>query len=187
MTETGQDTAGHTHTHTGCDTVGETLTFISKYALTVTSTSRCIFAKAESQWSCPGEGSGQGVGSEGRYRDLPAPASPSPAPHKTLSFHIFCLFSSLLHKHETGPAHSEEATAPAQLHPQGHAELELNFSHRRHSDFSTGRAGGRSSLAHDTSQVSRAPARQQQAEPRAPKQHRTSASQAQAEPAEPPR
>lgn len=52
----------HTHTHTGCDTVGETLTFILKYALTVTSTSRCIFAKAESQRLCPGEGLGQWVG-----------------------------------------------------------------------------------------------------------------------------
>lgn len=54
-----EDGWAHTHTHTGCDTVGETLTFISKYALTVTSTSRCIFAKAESQWLCPREGSGQ--------------------------------------------------------------------------------------------------------------------------------
>lgn len=62
---------------------------------------------------------------------------PPPAPHKTLSFHIFCLFSSLLHKHETGHAHSEEATAPAQPRPEGHPELELKFSHRRHSDFST--------------------------------------------------
>lgn len=138
MTRTGQETAGHTHTHTGCDTVGETLTFILKYALTVTSTSRCIFAKAESQRLCPGEGSGQRVGSKGSYGGLPAPASPSPAPHKTLSFHIFCLFSSLLHKHKTGHAHSEEATAPAQPCPEGHPELELDFSHRRHSDFSTG-------------------------------------------------
>lgn len=62
---------------------------------------------------------------------------PPLAPHKTLSFHIFCLFSSLLHKHKTGHAHSEEATAQAQPSPKGHPELELKFSHRRQSDFST--------------------------------------------------
>lgn len=69
-----------------------------------------------------------------------------------LSFHIFCLFSSLLHKHKTGHAHSEEATIPAQPCPEGQPELEPKFSHRRHSDFSTGQAGGRTPLA----QVSRA-------------------------------
>lgn len=82
---------------------------------------------------------------------------PHPPRHLTRLCHFTsCLFSSLLHKHKTGHAHSEEATTPAQPCPEGRPELELNFSHRRHSDFSTGGAGGRAPLAHHPSQVSRA-------------------------------
>lgn len=64
-------TAGHTHTHTGCDTVGETLTFISKYALTVTSTSRCIFAKAEKQMVVPQGRLGAAGGQRGEELEPP--------------------------------------------------------------------------------------------------------------------
>lgn len=125
----------HTHTHTGCDTVGETLTFISKYALTVTSTSRCIFAKAESQWFVSQGRLGAVGGQRGEVQGPPCSCLTLPQ-HLTrlchftsfVCFPLCCINTKLDTLTQRRP----------QPRPEGHPELELKFSHRRHSDFSTG-------------------------------------------------